>query len=73
MEHEVSLPCSSKYSIGPYDSLFESVLRIYTPSKVQFNIILPSGRWYLKHLNVFRQEILCIFIFSLQLAQLIFL
>jgi hypothetical protein len=63
MEHEGSLPCSSKYTTGPYDSLFESTVRFYTPSKIQFNIILPSRRWPVKPLNVFRQEIVYIFHF----------
>jgi len=65
MEHEVSLPCSSNYTIAPYGSLFESTLRFYTPSKIQFNIILPSMLWSPKPLNVFRQEIVYIFHFLL--------
>jgi len=63
MEYEVALPRSSKYTIAPCDSLFESILRFYTPSKIQFNIILPSRLWSPKPLNVFRQEIVCIFHF----------
>ena len=62
MEHEVSLPCSSKYTVGPYDSL-NPLYDFYTSSKFQFNIILPSRRWPLKPLNVFRQEIVYIFPF----------
>ena len=63
MEHEGSLRCSSKYTIGPYNSLFESTVRFYTPSKFQFNIILPFRHWSLKLSNVFHQEIVRVYIF----------
>jgi hypothetical protein len=42
MDLEVSLSCLSKDAIGPFYSLFEAAARVYTPSKIQFNIILPS-------------------------------
>jgi hypothetical protein len=73
MEHEGSFPCSTKYTIGPYDSLFESTVKFYTPSKIQFNIILPSRRWSLKPLNFSAKKLYTFFIFSLQLAQLVLL